>query len=76
MEKVEILKEQIRKQDELLELVVALAAKNIALEKEIERLVKQTNRLWEDLKEYEKDQDDDDGFDDDEDLYLAPNGCY
>jgi len=38
MEKVEILKEQIRKKDELLELVVALAAKNIALEARIEDL--------------------------------------
>lgn len=42
--------------EELFELVAVLTAKNIALEEEIERLCKQTDRLWEDLKEYEKTQ--------------------
>ena len=38
---------------ELFELVAVLTAKNMALEREIKRLEKQTNRLWEDLKEKE-----------------------
>lgn len=37
------------KRQELLELVAFLTAKNMALEKEIKRLEKQTRRLWEDL---------------------------
>ena len=52
--------------DELFKLVAVLTAKNTALEEEIKRLNKQTDRLWEDLKEYEKDQDDDDYLDDDD----------
>ena len=52
--------------DELFKLVAVLTAKNTALEEEIKRLNKQTDRLWEDLKEYEKDQDDVDYLDDDD----------
>ena len=58
--------------DELFKLVAVLTAKNTALEEEIKRLNKQTDRLWEDLKEYEKDQDDDDYLDDD-DYFLNPH---
>ena len=49
--------------DELFELVAVLTAKNMALEGEIKRLEKQTDRLWEDLKEYEKGQDEEFDFD-------------
>ena len=49
--------------DELFELVAVLTAKNMALEEEIKRLNKQTDRLWETLKEYEKDQDEEFDFD-------------
>ena len=51
--------------DELFELVAVLTAKNTALEKEIERLCKQTDRLWEDLKEYQEEENDE--WDDDDD---------
>ena len=62
--------------DELFELVAVLTAKNMALEEEIKRLNKQTDRLWEDLKEYEKDQNDDEEFDFDyPNHYSDPNSA-
>jgi len=57
--------------DELFELVVMLTVKNMDLEKEIKRLNKQTDRLWEDLKEYQKDQDEEFDFDYDENNYSS-----
>ncbi len=62
--------------DELFELVAVLTAKNMALEEEIKRLNKQTDRLWEDLKEYEKDQNVDEYEDDDVDDLVSPSDYY
>jgi chaperonin cofactor prefoldin len=58
---------------ELLELVASLNAKNTALEEEIKRLEKQTDRLWEDLKEYNKDDEEFDFDYDEEDRQAVFN---
>lgn len=64
--------------DELFELVVVLTAKNMALEEEIKRLKKQTDRLIDDLNEYNRDDEEFD-FDYDDDLdvpdYDENNYC-
>ena len=70
MEKVEILEEQIRKKDELLELVAVLTAKNIALEEDLEAIKEayhgNLKELWQKQMEIQRLEDMENQQDEDE----------